>query len=77
MSNNNPYNQHLVRGRSKKRRDDGTDDGTPSRARICKQLYGLSQGDETGDWTDDGIGLLHVICYGYVTVYLVVDKPQL
>ena len=36
-------------GRSKKRRDDGTDDGTLSRPRICKPLYGPSQGDETGD----------------------------
>jgi len=56
-------------GQSKKRRDDGT----LSRPRICKPLYGLSQDDETGDWTDHGIGL----CYGYVAVYLVVDKPQL
>ena len=36
-------------GRSKKRRDDETDDGTLSRPRICKPLYGPSQGDETGD----------------------------
>jgi len=39
-------------GRSKKRRDegkDGTDDATLSRRRICKPLYGPSQGDETGD----------------------------
>ena len=34
-------------GRSKKRWDDGTDDGTLSRPRICKPLYGPSQGDET------------------------------
>ena len=32
-------------GRSKKRRDDGT----LSRRRICKLLYGPSQGNETGD----------------------------
>jgi len=51
------------RGWSKKRRDDGTDDGTLSRPRICKPLYGPSQSVETGDWTDDGIGLLHVIPY--------------
>jgi len=36
-------------GRSKKRLDDGTDDGTLSRPQICKPLYGPSQGDETGD----------------------------
>jgi len=48
-------------GRSKKRRDDGT----LSRPRICKPLYGPSQGDETGDSTDDGIGLLHVIRLRY------------
>ena len=36
-------------------------DGTLSRPRSCKPLYGPSQGDETGDWTDDSIGLLHVI----------------
>ena len=29
--------------------DDGTDDGTLNRPRICKPLYGPSQGDETGD----------------------------
>ena len=52
-------------GRSKKRWDDGTDDGTLSRPRICKPLYGPSQDDETGDWTDDGIGLLHVIRLRY------------
>jgi len=53
----------LCRGRSKKRRDDGTDDGTLSRPQICKPLYGPC--DETGDWTDDGIGLLHVIRLRY------------
>ena len=41
-------------GRSKK----WWDDGILSRPRICKPLYGASQGDETGDCTDDGIGLL-------------------
>jgi len=41
--------QVFRRGRSKKRRDDGTDDGTLSRQQICKPLYGPSQGDETGD----------------------------
>ena len=30
-------------------KSDGTDDGTLSRPRICKPLYGPSQGDETGD----------------------------
>ena len=30
-------------------KSDGTDDGTLSRPRICKPLYGLSQDDETGD----------------------------
>jgi len=34
-------------GRSKKRRDDGTGDGT-----ICKPLYGPSQGDETSQATE-------------------------
>jgi len=52
-------------GPSKKRRDDGTDDGTLSHPRICKPLYGPLQGNETGDWTDDGIGLLHVIRLRY------------
>jgi len=55
----------LVWGRSKKQRDDGTDDGTLSRPRICKALYGTSQGDETGDWTDEDIGLLHLIRLRY------------
>jgi len=49
-------------------KSDGTDDGTLSRPRICKLLYVPSQGDETGDWTDDGIGLLHVIRLCYSTV---------
>jgi len=35
--------------RSKKRQDDGTDNVTLSRPRICKPLHGPSQGDETGD----------------------------
>jgi len=52
-------------GQSKKRRDDRTDDGTLSRPRICKPLYGPSQSDEAGDWTDNGIGLLHVIRLPY------------
>jgi len=39
----------VLAGRSKKRWDDGTDDGTLSRPRICKPLYGPSQGDETGN----------------------------
>jgi len=30
-------------------KSEGTDDGTLSRPRICKPLYGPSQGDETGD----------------------------
>jgi len=58
-------------GRSKKRRDDGTDDGTLSRPRICymarSPLYGPLHGDEKA----------YYMLYGYVTVYLVVDKPQL
>jgi len=40
-------------------------DGTLSRPRIYKPLYGPSQGDETADWTDDDIGLLHVIRLRY------------
>ena len=38
-------------------------DGTTGHlaARGSASRYGPSQGDETGDWTDDGIGLLHVI----------------
>ena len=60
MTANNRLGQQGA-GRSKKRRDDGT----LSRPRICKPLYGPSQGDETGDWTDDGIGLLHVIRLRY------------
>jgi len=56
---------HCNKGRSKKRQNGGTDDGTLSRPRICKPLYGPSQGDETGDWTDDGTGLLHVIRLRY------------
>jgi len=46
-----PTSQTGQTGRSKKRRDDRT----LSRPQICKLLYGPSQGDETGDWTDDGI----------------------
>jgi len=49
------------RGRSK----EWQDDGTLSRLQICKPLYGSSQGDETGDWTDDGVGLLRVIWLRY------------
>ena len=63
-------NEAVWRGRSKKRGDDGTDDGTLSRPWICKPLYGPSQGDETGDGTDDGIGLLHVLLTtGHKTSY--------
>ena len=65
-------------GRPKKRQDDGTDDGTLSRPRICKPLYGpwkkaMRQATE--------LTMLQVqayyMLYGYITVYLVVDKPQL
>ena len=53
-------------GRPKKRRDDGTDDGTLSQPWICKPLHGpWKKSDEAGDWTDNATGLLHVIRLHY------------
>ena len=69
------------RGRSKKWRDDGT----LNHLRIRKPLYGPSQGDETGDWTDNNrwlewmnwIDWAYLICWVDQLRLLILPRPTL